>query len=135
MVDGFDLYPPNRTSAIKKFKVATSKKYIKQAVFAEKGKLVACGSDHGLGYVFDVNLSGIPQRLAHGKGDELIQTVEVSPLLTLLYVYLHIYSLRLLMVAISLLLDHQEEGSIYAFGKGLQLVSSAGPEFLGDQPC
>ncbi|KJA24988.1 hypothetical protein HYPSUDRAFT_53484 [Hypholoma sublateritium FD-334 SS-4] len=76
MADGFDLYPPNRTSAIQKFKVATSRKYVKQAVFAEKGKLAVCGSDHGLAYIFDINLSCIPQRLNHGKGDELIQTVE-----------------------------------------------------------
>ncbi len=80
MVDGFDLYPPDRTSAAQTFKVATSKKYVKKSVFAEKGKLVVCGSDHGSAYIFDVNLSGIPQKLNHGKGDELIQTVEVGPL-------------------------------------------------------
>ena len=83
MVNGFDLYPPNRTSAMQTFKVVTSRKYVKQAVFAEKGKLAVCGSDHGLAYVFDINLSGIPQRLNHGKKDsEMIQTVEVGPLLT-----------------------------------------------------
>lgn len=87
MADGFDLYPPNRTSAIRTFKVATSRKYVKQAVFAEKGKLAVCGSDHGVAYVFDINLSCIPQRLNHGMEDELIQTVEVGPLLTVLYVY------------------------------------------------
>lgn len=87
MVNGFDLYPPNRTSAILTFKVPARKKYVKQAVFAEKGRLVVCGSDHGLAYIFDINLSGIPQRLSHGKGDELIQTVEVDPLLMVLHVH------------------------------------------------
>ncbi len=36
--------------------------------FRRKRKLVVCGSDHGSAYIFDVNLSGIPQKLNHGKG-------------------------------------------------------------------
>ena len=86
MVDGFDLYPPDHTSAVKTFKVATNKKYVKQAAFAEKGRLAICGSDHGLAYVFDVHASSeVPQKLSHGKEDELIQTVEVSSLPMFLY--------------------------------------------------
>ncbi|KJA21883.1 hypothetical protein HYPSUDRAFT_55206 [Hypholoma sublateritium FD-334 SS-4] len=78
MVDGFDLYPPNRTTAAQSFKVEATKKYVKQAVFGEQGSLAICGSDHGMAYVFDINLSGPPQKLSHGKRDEMIQTVEAA---------------------------------------------------------
>ncbi len=78
MVNGFDLYFPNRTAATQSFKVTASKKYVKQAVFGEKGMAVICGSDHGLAYVFDINLSGTPQKLSHGKADEMIQAVAVG---------------------------------------------------------
>ncbi len=87
MVDGFDLYPPDRTSAVQTFKVATSKKYVKQAVFSEKGRLAVCGSDHGVAYIFDVYTScKAPQKLSHGKEEELIQTIGVSLLPMSLYI-------------------------------------------------
>lgn len=84
MVNSFDLYPPNRTAAAQSFKVEASKKYVKQAVFGETGKLAICGSDHGMAYIFDINLPGPPQKLRHGKKDEMIQAVGVNTPLMIL---------------------------------------------------
>ncbi|KAF8163859.1 WD40-repeat-containing domain protein [Pholiota molesta] len=76
MEDGFDLYPPSRVSPTLEFKVPTSRRFVKKAVFGERGRVIACGSDHGLVYLFSPEETSPVQVLKHGEDSELIQTVE-----------------------------------------------------------
>ncbi|KAJ3517897.1 hypothetical protein NLJ89_g213 [Agrocybe chaxingu] len=78
MKNGFDIYPPSRTSPTKSFSVAATKKYVKQGVFGERGKIAVCGSDHGNAYLFGMSSSEILQVLKHGKKDEMIQAVQAA---------------------------------------------------------
>jgi hypothetical protein len=78
MEDGFDLYPPSRASPALEYKVPTNRRFIKKAVFGERGRVVACGSDHGLVYLFSPEETNPVQVLKHGEDLELIQTVEVG---------------------------------------------------------
>ncbi|CAA7270443.1 unnamed protein product [Cyclocybe aegerita] len=69
MKTGFDLYTPNRTAPARSFD---------QGVFAEKGKVAVCGSDHGNVYVFGVTSTEPQQILKHGRKEEMIQTVKAA---------------------------------------------------------
>ena len=54
-----------------------SKKYVKKAVYAEKGNAIVGRSDHGKVYVFEIQNPKAQQTLVHGRKDIMIQTVEV----------------------------------------------------------
>lgn len=77
MTDGFDVYAMPRTTPIRHFGVPMNRKYVKKAVYAEKGMTVVGGSDHGKVYVFEIENTGAKQILIHGKKDVMIQSVEV----------------------------------------------------------
>jgi len=77
MMDGFDLYHANRGSPSCSFKIESSKKFVRNGVFGEKGRVVVCGSDHGKVYVFAMAETELMQILRHGAHTQLIQTVEV----------------------------------------------------------
>jgi len=78
MADGFDLYSANRLAPIRSFPVRSTKKFIKSGVFAEGGRAVVCGSDHGKVYVFAIADVQPKQELVHGHRKQMIQTVLVS---------------------------------------------------------
>lgn len=78
MMNGFDLYLPNRNSPIRTFEVQTHRKFVKMASFGETGKIVACGSDHGKAYVFGIGDKEPKQILNHGGREQMIQAVDVS---------------------------------------------------------
>ncbi|KAF8516552.1 WD40-repeat-containing domain protein [Hysterangium stoloniferum] len=73
MGNGFDLYPANRTTPMRTFKV--QKKFVKAGVFAERGKAVVCGSDHGKAYVFGIDNRKLQQILRHKGAEQMIQAV------------------------------------------------------------
>ena len=77
MADGFDLYSVNRPAPIRSFPVRSTKKYIKGCVFAENGRAIVCGSDHGKAYVFAIADIQPKQELVHGNRKQMIQTVSV----------------------------------------------------------
>lgn len=77
MNNGFDLYLSNRTTPTKTFTVATHRRFVKGGVFAELGKAVVCGSDHGKVYVFGIDNGKPWQILKHGNAEQMIQAVEV----------------------------------------------------------
>ena len=79
MRDGFDLYPYNRTTPSRTYKVKTTRMYVKAGVFGEGGRIVVCGSDHGRIYVFGVGELKPRQVLWHGRSVEAVQVVEVKP--------------------------------------------------------
>ncbi|KAJ3500742.1 hypothetical protein NLJ89_g9654 [Agrocybe chaxingu] len=76
MKTGFDVYTPNRTAPTRSFYVANTRKFVKQGVFSERGKIAVCGSDHGNAYIFGMNSAEPQQVLRHGKKIEMIQAVE-----------------------------------------------------------
>jgi len=78
MMNGFDLYLPNRNSLIRMFEVQMHRKFVKMASFGETGKMVACGSDHGKAYVFGIGNKEPKQILNHGGQEQMIQAVDVS---------------------------------------------------------
>lgn len=51
--------------------------YIRNFVFCEEGKLVACGGGYGQVYVFDVETGNLVQFLQHADSDGLIAAVAV----------------------------------------------------------
>jgi hypothetical protein len=65
---GFDLYLSGRTSPLRTFLVPQTKKYIKQGGFGDGSAIVACGSDHGNVYIFNISSSDRVQTLIHSKG-------------------------------------------------------------------
>lgn len=77
MTDGFDTYTLPRTTPTRHFSVPMGKKYVKKAVYAERGMTIVGGSDHGTVYIFGIQSSEARQTLIHGKKDAMIQTVEV----------------------------------------------------------
>ncbi len=77
MTDSFDLYTANRLAPIRSFQVKATKKYVKAGVFAESGRAIACGSDHGKAYVFGLADTKPRQELLHGSRNQMIQTVAV----------------------------------------------------------
>jgi hypothetical protein len=77
MTDGFDLYTASRLAPIRSFQVKATKKYVKAGVFAEGGRAIACGSDHGKVYVFGISDTKPKQELLHGNRKQIIQTVAV----------------------------------------------------------
>lgn len=77
MTDGFDLYSANRLTHLRSFPVKATKKCVKSCLFAEGGKTIVCGSDHGKAYVFGVGDTTPRQELSHGSRKQMIQTVMV----------------------------------------------------------
>lgn len=77
MEDGFDIYLPPRMHPVTRYKIPTTRKYVKKAVFGEGGKAVVCGSDHGSAYIFTPEDVKPIQILKHGSNTELVQVVEV----------------------------------------------------------
>lgn len=77
MRNGYDLYPLGRTTPTRSFTIEQSKDFIKSGAFAEKGKVIACGSDHGRVYVFNTAESEPLQILRLGDKGQVIQAVAV----------------------------------------------------------
>jgi hypothetical protein len=77
MRNGFDLYPPNRTTPTRTFKVDSRRRFVKNGVFAEMEKAVVCGSDHGKIYVFGMGDGKSRQILTHGSAEQMVQAVGV----------------------------------------------------------
>ena len=77
MGDGFDLYSVNRSALIRSFPVKSTRKFVKAGVFAEGGRTIVCGSDHGKIYVFGITDTKPKQELLHGNRTQQIQTVAV----------------------------------------------------------
>jgi len=80
MADGFDLYSANRPAPVRTFPVRSARKYVKCGVFAEGGRAIVCGSDHGKVYVFSIADTKPKQELLHGNRNQMIQTVAVRQL-------------------------------------------------------
>ncbi|KAF8512356.1 WD40-repeat-containing domain protein [Hysterangium stoloniferum] len=78
MGNGFDLYPANHTTPMRTFKVHTQKNFVKAGVFAERGKAVVCGSNHGKAYVFGIDNRKLQQILRHGGAEQMIQAAMSS---------------------------------------------------------
>ncbi|KAF9527061.1 WD40-repeat-containing domain protein [Crepidotus variabilis] len=78
MTNGFDLYPFNKPTPSRNFPVETNRLFIKSAVFAENGKIIVTGSDHGKVYIFGTTSSTALQVLKHGGREQLVQVVEVT---------------------------------------------------------
>jgi len=74
---GFDVYPIYRSTPLHSFEVPTTRKYVKMAVFGEKGSVVVGGSDHGKVYIFDLKAPQITRTITHGNPTSLIQVVAV----------------------------------------------------------
>ena len=74
---GFDVYPIYRSTPLHSFEVPTTRKYVKMAVFGEKGSVVVGGSDHGKVYIFDLKAPQITRTITHGNPTSLIQVVTV----------------------------------------------------------
>ncbi|KAK0505491.1 WD40-repeat-containing domain protein [Armillaria luteobubalina] len=81
LMSGFDLYAFLHLSTSRTFPVPMTleRSIIKDAVFAEDGQVVVCGSDHGLAYVFSrSNREKKPlQIMHHGKEHDYLQVVAV----------------------------------------------------------
>ena len=75
--NGFDLYPINRSTPTRTFKVDANRRFVKGCAFAEVGKAVVCGSDHRKVYIFGIDDEKPRQILRHGSADDMIQAVEV----------------------------------------------------------
>ena len=77
MTNGFYIYPPNRTTPIRTFKIDATRRFVRNGVFAEMGKVVVCGSDHGSVYAFRTDDGEPRQILRHGGIGQMVQAVEV----------------------------------------------------------
>ncbi|PPQ79323.1 hypothetical protein CVT26_001093 [Gymnopilus dilepis] len=86
MRDGFDVYSPGRPGPIHKFRVHSTRRYVKGCEFGEGGKVAVCGSDHGKIYIFGLQNDCANQELAHGNPGRLIQTVQGRTTISLLLV-------------------------------------------------
>jgi len=76
LVDGFDLYQYPRTSPSESFHIPREKSYVFGCTFVG-GKLVACGSDHGLVYLYSVDTGRVAGKLRHGSRSAMVQVIEV----------------------------------------------------------
>jgi len=76
LVDGFDLYQYPRTSPSQSFHITREKAYVHGCAFVG-GKLVACGSDHGVVYLYSLDTWRSAGKLRHGSRNTMIQVVEV----------------------------------------------------------
>jgi WD40 repeat protein len=76
LVDGFDLYQYPRTSPSESFHIPREKAYVHGCAFVG-GELVACGSDHGLVYLYSVDTGQSVGKLWHGSRNAMIQVIEV----------------------------------------------------------
>ncbi|SJL15202.1 uncharacterized protein ARMOST_18688 [Armillaria ostoyae] len=72
LTSGFDLYafPHSSTSQTFPVPITRERSIIKDAIFAEDGQVVVCGSDHGVAYVFSHSngRKKLLQIMYHGKG-------------------------------------------------------------------
>ena len=89
MTNGFDIYPLHHTTPTRSYLVENKRKFIKAACFAEKGKVVVCGSDHGRAYIFSSSKSTDPQILQHGDCNQMVQTAAVRTQATEMSIYPH----------------------------------------------
>lgn len=78
MTTGFDIYMHGSHTIKKGFSVETTHRYVKDVRFTESGSVFVGGSDHGDVYIFDVSTGRIRQVLRHGRGDEVVQAIDVS---------------------------------------------------------
>ncbi len=76
LVDGFDLYRYPCTSPSNSFHIPREKAYIHGCAFSG-GSLVACGSDHGLVYLYSLDTGQSAGKLRHGSRNTMIQVIEV----------------------------------------------------------
>lgn len=78
MKDGFSLFNLDDVSYIRGYQTGNVViRRPKEAVFAEDGKVLVCGTDHGTAYIFDKKREVILDRLFYEK-DGLIQALAVS---------------------------------------------------------
>ena len=76
LVDGFDLYQYPRTSPSESFHIPREKAYVHGCAFVG-GELVACGSDHGLVYLYSLETGLSAGKLMHGSRNAMVQVIEV----------------------------------------------------------
>ena len=75
---GFDLWDLSNDTHLQTFPTGKPTRYLPRKVaFAEGGKTIICGSDHGLVFVFDRQTGAPLDVLQHATGN-LSQTVAVS---------------------------------------------------------
>jgi WD40 repeat protein len=73
--DAFDLYHYPHTSPSESFHVPREKAYVHGCTFV--GTLIACGSDHGLVYLYSLDTGNSAGKLWHGSQNSMIQVIEV----------------------------------------------------------
>ncbi|KAK0460418.1 uncharacterized protein EV420DRAFT_1640963 [Desarmillaria tabescens] len=82
LTSGFDLYafPHSSTSQTFPVPMTRERSIIKDAVFAEDGQVVVCGSDHGAAYVFSCLNGGKKplQIMYHGKDRDYLQVLDAA---------------------------------------------------------
>ncbi|KAF9521512.1 hypothetical protein CPB83DRAFT_926246 [Crepidotus variabilis] len=79
MANGFDLYTTAiRNGLIRTFPVKSTKGFVRNGAFGEKGEIVVCGSLVGKAYIFDFDSTEPVQVLHHGSGDGMVQTLTTS---------------------------------------------------------
>ena len=76
LANGFDLYQFPRTSPSESFHIPRERAYIHGCAFVGGG-LVACGSDHGIVYLYSLDTGRFVGNLRHGSRNVVIQVVEV----------------------------------------------------------
>lgn len=75
---GFDLYQYPRTSPIQAFKIPRAHSYVKDMSFIEGGRSVACSSDHGAVYLYELEEFQCIQKLKAGRNKADIQAPDVG---------------------------------------------------------
>lgn len=90
MTTGFDLYSKGSRTRKILFSIPSTQKQriIKSVLFAEAGKIVVGGSDHGKAYVFGVNPGELLETLSHGDQQQLIQAIGVCAFIVISYLNL-----------------------------------------------
>lgn len=70
MVEGFDVYAMNRSTLARRFYVPHQRRALhsRGTMFGEAARVIMCGSDHGLIYIFDLKSSIQLQTLCHDDG-------------------------------------------------------------------
>ena len=78
LVDGFDLYRYPHTAPFHTIELSRKTSYTHGAAFIENGMQIACGSDHGIVYLYSVEKAERTQTLKHGSRRTMIQALDVS---------------------------------------------------------
>ncbi len=78
LVNGFDIYKYPHTAPFNAIEVPRKTPFIHGASFIENGSQVACGSDHGIVYLYSVEKGERLQKLKHGSQTTMIQALDVS---------------------------------------------------------